>query len=94
MSEDNIFVILGAAVVALFLFIGVGMIIRNLWLTITNPKVAHLLGRKTRLTIEGASRAAGKVVGATDGITKIVGDSFREGRNPTVDKDGASKGDA
>ena len=86
--------ILGGVASALVVVIGIVVIARNLWLTFTDPKVAYLLGRKTRKTIEGAAHTAGRATGAADGVAGVIGRSFREGRDSAKGKGDTPEGDA
>ncbi|WBX94541.1 hypothetical protein [Pseudoxanthomonas mexicana] len=94
MGTASFLEILGGIAVVLVVVIGVVVIVRNLWLTITNPNVAYLLGRKTRKTIEGAAHTAGRATGAADGVAGVIGRSFREGRDLAKGKGGTPEGDA
>ena len=84
---------LTAALLAV-LVVCVVVIIRRVWLALTNPQVAYQLGRKTRRAVEGAARTAGQATGTAEGVVGVVGRSFREGRDSAKGKDGAPEGDA
>ena len=86
--------VLGAIIVAVVVVGGVILVIRNLWLTVTDPNVAYLVGRKTRKTIEGAAHTAGRATGVADQAAGVIGRSFREGRGTVEGKGGAPEGDA
>ena len=86
--------ILGGIAIALVVVIGVVVIVRNLWFTFTDAKVAYLLGRKTRKTIEVAAHTAGRATGAADEVAGVIGRSFREGRDSAKGKGDTPEGDA
>lgn len=66
--------------------VGLGVVIRRLWLAATNPALAYLAGRRFRRGIETAAHTAGRASGAVDGVASVVSRSFHEGRD-------AAKGD-
>ena len=93
MAVDNFLGILGAVIVAVVVVGGIIVVVRNLWLTATDPSVAYLPGRKTRKAVEGAAHTVGQVAGAADEAAGVVGRSFREGRDSVKNEGGAQGGD-
>jgi len=76
-----------AAVLGVVFVVGIGMIVRNLWLAATDPKVAYVAGRKLRRTVEKGAHTAGQVSGTVESAAGVVTRSFRQGRNAAKGSD-------
>ena len=74
--------------------VGIAIVIRRLWLAITNPQIARQLGRKARRAVEGAAHTAGRAIGTAEGAVGFVGRSFRDGRDMAKGKEGVPDSDA
>lgn len=59
-----------AIIFGVLLLIGIGMIIRNLWLAATDPAVAYAAGRKVRSTVKAGAHTAGR---QPDQLTRSLG---------------------
>ena len=73
--------LIGAAAMGILLLVGIGMIVRNLWLAATDPSVAYAAGRKLRRTVKTGAHTAGRVTGSLESAAGVVTQSFREGRD-------------
>jgi len=61
--------------------VGLGVVIRRLWVAATTPALAYRAGRRLRKGVESAAHTVGRASGAMDGVASVVSRSFREGRD-------------